>query len=29
VLAVLAAPLGGTRLIDNQLIQTRNGHGRP
>ena len=29
VLAVLAAPLGGTRLIDNQLIQRRNGHGRP
>ncbi len=29
VLAVLAAPLGGTRLIDSQLIQTRNGHGRP
>jgi pantoate--beta-alanine ligase len=29
VLAVLAAPLGGTRLIDNELIQTRNGHRRP
>ncbi len=29
VLAVLAAPVGGTRLIDNQLIQPPNGNGRP
>ena len=29
VLAVLAAPLGGTRLIDNELIKPQNGHGRP
>jgi pantoate--beta-alanine ligase len=28
VLAVLAAPLGGTRLIDNELIQAPNGDGR-
>ena len=29
VLAVLAAPVGGTRLIDNHLIQPANGNGRP
>ncbi len=29
VLAVLAAPLGGTRLIDNELIKPQNGHGGP
>lgn len=29
VLAVLAAPVGGTRLIDNHLIQPPNGNGRP
>jgi pantoate--beta-alanine ligase len=29
VLAVLAAPLGGTRLIDNEPIQAPNGDGRP
>jgi len=29
VLAVLAAPVGGTRLIDNELIQAPNGDGRP
>ena len=29
VLAVLAAPVGGTRLIDNEPIQAPNGDGRP
>jgi len=29
VLAVLAAPLGGTRLIDNEPIQAPNGDRRP
>jgi pantoate--beta-alanine ligase len=29
VLALLAAPVGDTRLIDNQLIQPPNGNGRP